>query len=137
MWSPWRWRPLVWLGEISFAFYMVHVQFVQNVLRWRHRAGKGWPAHEAALVIPAFLAASVLVAWALYRLVELPMMRRLGPKRPRVPEPPVEPDPEPSSPWARLGGSHRGIHPRRCPDRPDSGRARPTAGEELSDTSRC
>jgi peptidoglycan/LPS O-acetylase OafA/YrhL len=81
-WSPWRWRPLVWLGEISFAFYMVHVQFMKNMMRWAHRDnGHGWPAGKGLLVVVFFLAVSIFLAWLLYRFVETPMMRVLGPRR--------------------------------------------------------
>lgn len=88
-WSPWRWRPLVWLGEVSFAFYMVHVSFMKNVLRYLHRDnGHGWSAGRGLLMVAAFLGVSIFLAWLLYRFVETPMMRVLGPRRTqRVPEP--------------------------------------------------
>jgi peptidoglycan/LPS O-acetylase OafA/YrhL len=79
--SPWRNRPIVFLGEISFAFYLVHVFFMEYTLRWLGRNGVGWSGGKAAIVIPAFLAVSIFLAWLLYRFVEVPMMRRLGPKR--------------------------------------------------------
>ncbi|HEX4787806.1 MAG TPA: acyltransferase [Actinospica sp.] len=78
-WSPWRWRPLVFLGEVSFAFYLVHVTMIQDVMRlWRPR---GWPGAEDALVIPVLLAFAILLAYLLYRFVEMPCMRLLRPKR--------------------------------------------------------
>jgi peptidoglycan/LPS O-acetylase OafA/YrhL len=77
-WSPWRWRPLVFLGEISFAFYLVHVELVQNVMRlWRP---EGWHGTTALLVIPALLAIAIGLAYLLYRFVEMPFMRLLRPK---------------------------------------------------------
>jgi peptidoglycan/LPS O-acetylase OafA/YrhL len=80
-WSPWRWRPLVFLGEISFAFYLVHVELIQNIMRaWRP---EGWHGATALLVIPVLLAAAIALAYLLYRLVEMPCMRLLRPKKNR------------------------------------------------------
>lgn len=78
-WSPWRWRPLVFLGEVSFAFYLVHVALIQNIMRAWHP--KGWSGAESALVIPGLLALAILLAYLLYRFVELPCMRLLRPKK--------------------------------------------------------
>jgi peptidoglycan/LPS O-acetylase OafA/YrhL len=78
-WSPWRWRPLVFLGEVSFAFYLVHVELIQNIMRaWRP---EGWHPMTALVVIPALLAVAIGLAYLLYRFVEMPFMRRLRPKR--------------------------------------------------------
>lgn len=77
--SPWRWRPLVFLGEISFAFYLVHVELIQNIMRaWRPH---GWHAETALLVIPCLLAGAIGLAYLLYRFVEMPFMRLLRPKK--------------------------------------------------------
>ena len=81
--SPWRHPILVWLGEVSFAFYMVHVFLIQTVLRELGRPGRGWGVGSAVFVIPAFLGAALVLAWLLHRFVEMPMMRLLGPKRRR------------------------------------------------------
>jgi peptidoglycan/LPS O-acetylase OafA/YrhL len=60
------WRPFVWLGEISFALYMVH----QPIMRWlilHHMEGKmGMPG--PVLVFGACLVGAAL----LHHLVELP-----------------------------------------------------------------
>lgn len=78
-WSPWRWRPLVFLGEISFAFYLVHVELIQNIMRaWRPN---GWHGATAMLVVAALLACAIGLAYLLYRLVEMPCMRLLRPKK--------------------------------------------------------
>ncbi|MBQ0825035.1 acyltransferase family protein [Streptomyces tagetis] len=89
-WSPLRWKPLVWFGEISLSFYVSHL-LVQEELFTRL-----WNAGQSAGLLPAplpvlswwvgllsFVAQFCLalgVAWLLYRLVELPLVRRLRPK---------------------------------------------------------
>jgi len=78
-WSPWRWRPLVFLGEVSFAFYLVHVALIQNLMREWHP--RGWSGAEPALIIPALLGVAILLAYLLYRFVELPFMRLLRPRK--------------------------------------------------------
>lgn len=76
--SPWRWRTLVFLGEISFAFYLVHVAMIQNIMReWYPH---GWHGSTLVIVIPGLWCAATLLAWLLYRFVEVPCMRLLRPK---------------------------------------------------------
>jgi peptidoglycan/LPS O-acetylase OafA/YrhL len=79
--SPWRSRPLVWLGEISFAFYLVHVQLIGNTIRYLHGPGIGWSTPHAPFVIAAFLVTAVFLSWLLFTGVEKPMMKLLGPRR--------------------------------------------------------
>jgi peptidoglycan/LPS O-acetylase OafA/YrhL len=99
--SPWRWPVLVWLGEVSFAFYLVHVAVIRNVLRVLHH-GTGRPPLQAAAIIAGLLAVCLLVAWLLFRFVEMPMTRRLGrSRRPRT----VAPVPLPAAVPAQRGGS--------------------------------
>jgi peptidoglycan/LPS O-acetylase OafA/YrhL len=98
-WSPWRSRPMRWLGEVSFAYYLVHVFVVTSVLRaTNHLNGfPGWWGPAAAI---GFLLLNLLLAGLLYRFVETPMMRLLGPRRrPKTP-PPTRPPSSPSSPAA-------------------------------------
>jgi peptidoglycan/LPS O-acetylase OafA/YrhL len=74
--SPLRWRAIVWLGEISFAFYLVHqlaIRFVQHGL-----GSRTWPAAEGLLLAAAMLALALASAAALYHFVERPMMTRLA-----------------------------------------------------------
>ncbi|MCC3767132.1 acyltransferase [Streptomyces sp. UNOC14_S4] len=71
-------RPaMVWLGEVSFALYMVHQLLIDEVAR---RLGinaahslNSWSA--AALSLPV-LGGALTLAWLLYRGVELPVMRK-------------------------------------------------------------
>ncbi|MEU1877808.1 acyltransferase [Streptosporangium sp. NPDC020072] len=75
--SPLRLPVLVWLGEISFAFYLVHQPTISLVNRVLGRT----PAH-ALLVTLTALPLAVLLAWALHRLVERPAERLLSGGRP-------------------------------------------------------
>ncbi|MFF4529049.1 acyltransferase family protein [Streptomyces sp. NPDC001407] len=76
-------RPvMVWLGEVSFALYMVHQLLIDEVAR---RLGidvahslNSWSA--AALSLPV-LGGALTLAWLLHRGVEQPVMRRWS--RPR------------------------------------------------------
>jgi peptidoglycan/LPS O-acetylase OafA/YrhL len=87
--SPWRSRPMVWLGEVSFAYYLLHVFVITSVLRATgHSAGlPGWQGPAAAV---GFLLLNLLLAGLLFRFVETPMMRVLKPRRrPRPARPPI------------------------------------------------
>lgn len=86
-------RPLVWLGEISYAFFLIHL----NVLNSAQAAFKGewmgygeydatsWSTPVAVLFLLGCLAVSVFLAWLLYRYVEMPIMRRWSRPRSRQP----------------------------------------------------
>lgn len=83
-------KPMVWLGEISYAFYLVHF-----TLLWAlHGALSGKIAVAGTVYDPVrynwfgvivFIVAatvlSVLLSWLLYKFVERPMMRRFANKR--------------------------------------------------------
>ncbi|MFY1672828.1 acyltransferase family protein [Plantactinospora sp. WMMB334] len=86
-WSPWRSRTLVWLGEVSFAFYLVHVFLIKAIFRFSGHSGgfAGWWGPAVAI---ALLLVSLVAAWLLFRFVETPMMRLLGPPRRRRGAPP-------------------------------------------------
>ncbi|MGW0826086.1 acyltransferase family protein [Streptomyces sp. NPDC002845] len=71
-------RFLVWLGEISFAFYLVHALVMSAT---EHLVGlESMTANPVAKVLwaTALLAASVVCSWGLYTLVERPLMGRFG-----------------------------------------------------------
>lgn len=68
-WSPWRSRWMVWLGTVSFAFYMVH----QIVIRVSE---KFLDVHAFPLLAAlGMFVVSMVAAWLLYRLVEVPAER--------------------------------------------------------------
>lgn len=76
--TPWATRSAVWLGEISYAFYLVH-QIVLRVLA--KAAGTGHqPLAGLGLALVA-LTVAVAASWLLYRCVELPAMALIGGRR--------------------------------------------------------
>lgn len=81
--TVWSSRWAIWLGETSFAFYMVHQLAIRLVVRV---SGESRSMAVELAVALACLGLAVLASWALYRVVELPAMRRLAPRR-RVPAP--------------------------------------------------
>ncbi|SFW72524.1 acyltransferase family protein [Amycolatopsis australiensis] len=95
--SVFRARWLVWLGVVSYAFYLVHFL----VLSYGHvvlGATESWSLPAALGILAGVLAVVVLVAWALTRLVEEPVMRRWARRKVRpvvaVPEEPLVSVPE-------------------------------------------
>jgi peptidoglycan/LPS O-acetylase OafA/YrhL len=80
------WRPLVVLGEASYALYILHLTlFVIARKIWT--AGGALP--ESRAFFPIFLAAALVASIATYRYLELPMRSwlraRSGPDRRVVP----------------------------------------------------
>ena len=92
-----RLRPMVWLGEISYAFYLVHylVIHVGHLSFGRAKMmGMPVPTHlfttgKGIGLILVLFGVSLLVSWLLYSAVERPIMRRWS--RPRT-RPPVARD---------------------------------------------
>ncbi|MEH1102524.1 acyltransferase family protein [Micromonospora sp. CPCC 205561] len=80
--SPWRSRPMVWLGEVSFAFYLVHVLVMVSVLRFTGDWGVGFGGWWGLAVVLGFLLVNLVLAGLVHRLVENPLMRLLAPRRP-------------------------------------------------------
>jgi peptidoglycan/LPS O-acetylase OafA/YrhL len=81
-------RPLQWLGNISFGFYLCQGVTIFWV---RHAIGPATFSTPVALaVVAGILALTLLGGWALYALVEKPMMDRFGRPR-RAPIRAVEP----------------------------------------------
>ncbi|MFD5654880.1 acyltransferase family protein [Streptomyces sp. NPDC127039] len=92
--SPLRGRVLVRLGEISFAFYMVHGLVVTYGHKWLVQEASWSPAAGLALALAAF-AVSLALAHALFSWVESPLVRRFSAARPR---PVVAPAAGPAAP---------------------------------------
>ncbi|MGW9195417.1 acyltransferase family protein [Micromonospora chersina] len=117
--TPWRSRAMVWLGEVSFAFYLVHVLVMMTVLRLTGDWGTGLRGWWGPLAVLGLLLLNLLLAAALHHGVEMPMMRRLGPPRRARPAPSVPaPRPAPAGPVAAPATSARSVE---YAGRPDPG----------------
>ncbi|MGA5133792.1 acyltransferase family protein [Streptomyces olivoreticuli] len=82
-----RGRTMVWLGEISFAFYLTHYIVLVELRRLLDGRLFSTPAAIGVLV-GAFLLAQ-FTGWLLYACVERPVMRRWGRAKPKGPLPPA------------------------------------------------
>jgi peptidoglycan/LPS O-acetylase OafA/YrhL len=78
--SFWRSRRMVRLGELSFAFYMIHLMVIRVVRRLLPGLVR-LPSPAELLVVASIFATSLGLAWALYEYVETPCRRALT--RPR------------------------------------------------------
>ncbi|WP_234386418.1 acyltransferase family protein [Streptomyces sp. ERV7] len=72
-------RTMVWLGEISFAFYLLH--FIVLAYGRKLLGHDLYSTPVASALAAALFAVSVLTSWALYALVERPITRHWS--RPR------------------------------------------------------
>ncbi|GGU32434.1 acyltransferase family protein [Streptomyces violascens] len=85
-----RSRVAIWLGEISFGFYVIHYVVMYVVRTMIMDEGRvGTPAGIAVLGV--ILAVSVVGGWVLYTCVERPVMRRWGRARKAAPPAPAVP----------------------------------------------
>jgi peptidoglycan/LPS O-acetylase OafA/YrhL len=75
--SPLRSRPAVFLGDISYAFYLLHYTVFMVLY---HYLPHSWP--NTVLLVTAFLVGHA-VAWLQYAAVERPGMRRFAVSRAR------------------------------------------------------
>lgn len=64
----------VWLGDISFAFYLVHFTVLEGV--WKLLGSKTYSAPQAVAMMVLGLGVAILASWALYGLIERPLTRR-------------------------------------------------------------
>jgi peptidoglycan/LPS O-acetylase OafA/YrhL len=97
-------RTMVWLGETTFAFYLVH----NLVLRFGHRAfglepnafhqlsGPQWGTLGGIAFLAGSFVVAVLLSWALYAWVERPAMNRWS--RPAAARTARRENPAPSEP---------------------------------------
>jgi peptidoglycan/LPS O-acetylase OafA/YrhL len=98
-------RTMVWLGNVSFAFYMVQVLVVFYGRREVLGAHTYGLVPALGLYLALFLA-NLLAAWLLHSLVEQPVMRRWGRSRKRANAPEAQPEPaQPHRPRSALKNS--------------------------------
>jgi len=90
-------RKMVWLGEISFAFYMVHWLVIQYGPMDAINGVDTGSATDTALDLFMTVVLSFALAVALYTLVERPAVQRWSVKRPRRTEAPADEVREPSA----------------------------------------
>jgi peptidoglycan/LPS O-acetylase OafA/YrhL len=81
-------RTAVWLGEISFAFYLLHFIVLTES---RTLLGRTFGTPAAIALLLALLAVTIVLAWLLYVTVERPLTRRWSGRRPAIPRPRAEP----------------------------------------------
>jgi peptidoglycan/LPS O-acetylase OafA/YrhL len=86
--TPFQNRPATWLGEISFAFYLLHFIVLTET---KTLVGRTLGTPAAIAVLLAELAVTVLLAWLLYAAVERPVTRRWSGRRPVIPRPRAAP----------------------------------------------
>ncbi|SHF61678.1 Peptidoglycan/LPS O-acetylase OafA/YrhL, contains acyltransferase and SGNH-hydrolase domains [Geodermatophilus nigrescens] len=78
-----RWRPVVLLGAWSYAFYLVHTLAMRAAFEVLDRAGWEKESLQGGPLLVAVLGAlllALLAAYALHRVVEVPMERLLRPR---------------------------------------------------------
>lgn len=88
--TPFNGRVMVWLGEISFAFYMVHWLVIQYGPLGAIDGVDTGSATDTALDIALTVVLSFAFAVALYTTVERPAVQRFSRKRTRPVKPPAE-----------------------------------------------
>jgi peptidoglycan/LPS O-acetylase OafA/YrhL len=69
-----RGRVMVWLGEVSFAFYLVHLIVLMTVRKWVGPT-TSFATGQAVLLLLGCVALTTVVAWLLHAFVEKPVMR--------------------------------------------------------------
>ncbi|MEU0638685.1 acyltransferase [Streptomyces albidoflavus] len=78
--SPFRGRVMVWLGEVSFAFYIVHNVVLVHVRSLIGETRQFGLAGGIGVMI-LYFAVCMAFAWLLHKGVEMPMMRRFAASR--------------------------------------------------------
>ncbi len=73
-------RPMVWLGDISFAFYMWHYMVLVYGHQWLG-AGENWSTTTSIAVMLLLFAVALVLAWATFTFVERPIMKRFATSR--------------------------------------------------------
>jgi len=80
-WSPLRGRTAVWLGQISYAFFLLHGRIMEVLRGWL--GGAPWSTHIAIAVTVFVLVVTVAAAGLLHTYVEQPIRRRFSKPRAR------------------------------------------------------
>jgi peptidoglycan/LPS O-acetylase OafA/YrhL len=75
--SIWRSPLLVWLGEVSFAFYLTHHLVIRFIGKAFAPPSGGLSVSTAVTLSCIMLILTILCAWALHRFVEKPLYRVL------------------------------------------------------------
>ncbi|WP_406447410.1 acyltransferase [Streptomyces sp. NBC_00876] len=78
--SLFRNRTMVWLGEVSFAFYLLHY-IVLCSLRWALGEDQMFSTTTTIAMLVGAALASVLMSWGLYAWIENPLVRRYSRSR--------------------------------------------------------
>jgi peptidoglycan/LPS O-acetylase OafA/YrhL len=90
-----RWRPLVYLGEISYGIYLYHLLVLALLSRWGLIAWERY-LHPYALWTLFAFAGSVVLATLSWRLVERPLWRASRRASARPASAPASPSPSPA-----------------------------------------
>ncbi|MFE4176711.1 acyltransferase family protein [Streptomyces sp. NPDC056909] len=80
-WSPFRGRTMVWLGQISFAFYLWHYLLLMWFADLFYPDGDPLSTAGDVGVLALALGSAVLISWATFRWVETPAMRYFASSR--------------------------------------------------------
>ncbi|GAA0248190.1 acyltransferase [Saccharothrix mutabilis subsp. mutabilis] len=73
-------KAMVWLGDVSFAFYMWHYLVLVLGQQWLG-TGQDWSTTTTVVVMLLLFAVTLVLAWATFTVVERPMMKRFATSR--------------------------------------------------------
>jgi peptidoglycan/LPS O-acetylase OafA/YrhL len=70
-------RPLIWLGDISYSIYMVHMPALLVIVRaWQHLGYAGWPQPMRLVAIAITAGIVIGLAATIYYAIEWPLRTR-------------------------------------------------------------
>lgn len=73
-------KPMVWLGDVSFAFYMWHYLVLVLGQQWLG-TGQDWSTTTTVVVMLLLFAVTLALSWATFTFVERPVMKRFATSR--------------------------------------------------------
>ncbi|MBX7124416.1 MAG: acyltransferase [Cyclobacteriaceae bacterium] len=73
LWLRHPWRPLMWLGEISYSLYLLHVPVGGWIIGWTEVSTSSLSVRLA--MIPVAFVVSLVAAWLFYRAIERPAIQ--------------------------------------------------------------